>query len=176
MTHLGPAVTTGISRGTFLPRTCRVFRTDTGEALRPILTHTAVLTRVTLTLVNLLFTVLSCSHITYVLCIQSGQKVSPTLIPHINNNKNITTIPISNTYTHKIHTPPPPPPTTTTHTQNQNCNGQSRLCAERNFKNRFNDSSRYESTHKGVNQHSKDVTQTQQQRPESPTVTLTWHA
>ena len=116
MTHLGPAVTTGISRGTFLPRTCRVFRTDTGEALRPILTHTAVLTRVTLTLVNLLFTVLSCSHITYVLCIQSGQKVSPTLIPHINNNKNITTIPISNTYTHKIHTPPPPPPTTTTHT------------------------------------------------------------
>ena len=33
-----------------------------------------------------------------------------------------------------------------------------------------------ESTHKGVNQRSKDVTQTQQQRPESPTVTLTWHA
>ena len=29
------------------------------------------------------------------------------------------------------------------------------------------------STHKGVNQRSK---QTQQQRPESPTVTLTWHA
>ena len=28
------------------------------------------------------------------------------------------------------------------------------------------------STHKGVNQCSKDVTQTQQQRPESPTVTL----
>ena len=33
-----------------------------------------------------------------------------------------------------------------------------------------------ESTHKGVNQRSKDVTQTQQQRAESPTVTLTWHA
>ena len=28
-------------------------------------------------------------------------------------------------------------------------------------------------THRGVNQHSKDITQTQQQRPESPTVTLT---
>ena len=33
-----------------------------------------------------------------------------------------------------------------------------------------------ESTHKGVNQCSKYVTQVQQQRPESPTVTLTWHA
>ena len=33
-----------------------------------------------------------------------------------------------------------------------------------------------ESTHKGVHQRSKDVTQTKQQRPESPTVTLTWHA
>ena len=33
-----------------------------------------------------------------------------------------------------------------------------------------------ESTHKGVNQCSKGVTQTQQQRPESPSVTLTWHA
>ena len=33
-----------------------------------------------------------------------------------------------------------------------------------------------ESTHKGVNQHPKDVIQTQQQRPESPTVTLTWNA
>ena len=32
-----------------------------------------------------------------------------------------------------------------------------------------------ESTHKGVNRRSEDVTQTQQ-RPESPTVTLTWHA
>ena len=30
--------------------------------------------------------------------------------------------------------------------------------------------------HKGVNQRSKDVTQTRQQRPESPTVTLTWRA
>ena len=37
-------------------------------------------------------------------------------------------------------------------------------------------SSSPKSTDKGVNQHSKDVTQTQQQRPESPTVTLTWHA
>ena len=30
-------------------------------------------------------------------------------------------------------------------------------------------------THKGVNQRSKYVIQVQQQRPESPTVTLTWH-
>ena len=34
----------------------------------------------------------------------------------------------------------------------------------------------FESTHKGVNLRSKYVTQVQQQRPESPTVTLTWHA
>ena len=33
-----------------------------------------------------------------------------------------------------------------------------------------------ESTHKGVNQCLKYVTQVQQQRPESSTVTLTWHA
>ena len=33
-----------------------------------------------------------------------------------------------------------------------------------------------QSAHDGVNQRSKDVTQTQQQRPESPAVTLTWHA
>ena len=33
-----------------------------------------------------------------------------------------------------------------------------------------------ESTHKGVNQRSKYVTQAQQERPQSPTVTLTWHA
>ena len=33
-----------------------------------------------------------------------------------------------------------------------------------------------ETTHKGVNQRSKDVTQTQQQKPESPAVTLAWHA
>ena len=33
-----------------------------------------------------------------------------------------------------------------------------------------------ESTHKGINQSSKCVTQAQQQRPESPTVALTWHA
>ena len=32
------------------------------------------------------------------------------------------------------------------------------------------------STHKGGNQRSKDVTRTQQQGPESPTVTLTWLA
>ena len=31
-------------------------------------------------------------------------------------------------------------------------------------------------THRGVNQRLKDVTQTQQQRPESPTATLTWNA
>ena len=33
-----------------------------------------------------------------------------------------------------------------------------------------------ESTNKGVNLRSKYVTYVQQQRPESPTVTLTWHA
>ena len=32
-----------------------------------------------------------------------------------------------------------------------------------------------EPTHKGVHWCSKDVTQVQQQRPELPTVTLTWH-
>ena len=36
-------------------------------------------------------------------------------------------------------------------------------------------SARTKSTHEGVNQHSTVVTKTQQQRPESPTVTLTWH-
>ena len=33
-----------------------------------------------------------------------------------------------------------------------------------------------ESTHMGVSQHSKDVTQMQQQRPELPKATHTWHA
>ena len=33
-----------------------------------------------------------------------------------------------------------------------------------------------EPTHRGVHYRSKDVTQTQHQRPVSPTVTLTWHA
>ena len=33
-----------------------------------------------------------------------------------------------------------------------------------------------QSAQKGVNQRPKAVTQTQQQRPESPTETLTWHA
>ena len=37
-------------------------------------------------------------------------------------------------------------------------------------------SARAASTHMGVNQRSKDVTQAQQQRLESPTVPLTWHA
>ena len=37
-------------------------------------------------------------------------------------------------------------------------------------------SARAEPAHKGGNQRSKYVTQTQKQRPESPTVTLTWHA
>ena len=31
------------------------------------------------------------------------------------------------------------------------------------------------STHKEINRRSKEVTQVQQQRPESPTVTLTWY-
>ena len=33
-----------------------------------------------------------------------------------------------------------------------------------------------DTTNKGVNQRSKDVTPTQQQRPDLPTVTLIWHA
>ena len=33
-----------------------------------------------------------------------------------------------------------------------------------------------ESTNKGVNQSSKYITQVQQQRPQSPTVTLIWHS
>ena len=37
-------------------------------------------------------------------------------------------------------------------------------------------SARAESTHKGANWRWKYVRQVQQQRPESPTVTLTWHA
>ena len=45
-----------------------------------------------------------------------------------------------------------------------------------NLKQNEAQSARAESTHKGVNQRSKDVTQTQQQRPESPMVTVTWHA
>ena len=44
-----------------------------------------------------------------------------------------------------------------------------------NLKQSEAQSARAESTHKGVNQHSKYVTQAQQQRPESPSVTLTWH-
>ena len=35
---------------------------------------------------------------------------------------------------------------------------------------------RKEPPHKGVNQRSRNVTQTHHQRPESPTVPLTWHA
>ena len=37
-------------------------------------------------------------------------------------------------------------------------------------------SARAQSTHKGVKQRSKDATQRQQQRPQSLTVTFTWHA
>ena len=37
-------------------------------------------------------------------------------------------------------------------------------------------SARAQSKNKGVNQDSKYVTQAQQHRSESPTVTLTWHA
>ena len=48
----------------------------------------------------------------------------------------------------------------------------------KNFNLKLNEanSARAESTHKGVNLRSKSVTQVQQQRPDSPTVTLTWHA
>ena len=42
-----------------------------------------------------------------------------------------------------------------------------------NLKQNETQRARAESTLKGVNQRSKDVTQTQQQRPESPTVILT---
>ena len=45
-----------------------------------------------------------------------------------------------------------------------------------NLKQNDAQSARVESTHKGVNQHSKYATQVQQQRPESPSVTLIWHA
>ena len=45
-----------------------------------------------------------------------------------------------------------------------------------NLKQNEAQSARAQSTHKGVNQRSKYITQVQQQRPESPTVTLTWHA
>ena len=45
-----------------------------------------------------------------------------------------------------------------------------------NLKQNEAHSARAKSTHRGVNQHSKDVTEAQQQRPESPTVTLSWHA
>ena len=45
-----------------------------------------------------------------------------------------------------------------------------------NLKENEAQSAHAESTHKGVNWHSKYVTQVQQQRPESPMVTLTWHA
>ena len=43
-----------------------------------------------------------------------------------------------------------------------------------NLKQNETQSARAESTHKGVNQSSKDVTQAQQ-RPELLIVTLTWH-
>ena len=39
-----------------------------------------------------------------------------------------------------------------------------------------NTNCRQKSTYKGLNQRSTDVTQVQQQRLESPTVILTWHA
>ena len=45
-----------------------------------------------------------------------------------------------------------------------------------NLKQNQAQNARTETTLKEVNQRSKDVTQTQQQRPELPTVTLTWHA
>ena len=47
------------------------------------------------------------------------------------------------------------------------------LCVRYSLKQNESQSPRAESRRKGVNSRSKDVTQTQQQRPESPTVTLT---
>ncbi len=44
-----------------------------------------------------------------------------------------------------------------------------------NLKQNDAHSARAESTHRGVNQHSKDVTQAQQQRPGMCVNTLTWH-
>ena len=49
------------------------------------------------------------------------------------------------------------------------------LCIK-NLKQNEAQSARAESTHKGVNQHLKYATQVQQQRRESPAVTLTWRA
>ena len=46
---------------------------------------------------------------------------------------------------------------------------------EKKIKQNETQGARTESTYKGVNQRSKYVTQVPQ-RPESPTVTLTWHA
>ena len=45
-----------------------------------------------------------------------------------------------------------------------------------NLKQNEAQSARTDSVHKGVNQRSKDVTQTQQERSESPVIALTWHA
>ena len=45
-----------------------------------------------------------------------------------------------------------------------------------NLKQNESQSAHAESKHKGVHKRSKSVTQVQQQRPESPTVTFTWHA
>ena len=50
------------------------------------------------------------------------------------------------------------------------------MCNTTNVKHDQAQSARAESTHKGVNQRLKSVTQGQQQRPKSPTVALTWHA
>ena len=49
-------------------------------------------------------------------------------------------------------------------------------CKRHNLKQNEAQSACAESANKGVNKLSKDVTQTQQQRSESPTVTLTWRA
>ena len=49
-------------------------------------------------------------------------------------------------------------------------------CIIKNLKRNEVQSARAESTHKGVNQRWKYVTQVQKHRPESLTVTLTWHA
>ena len=46
----------------------------------------------------------------------------------------------------------------------------------KNLKQNEAQSAHAKSTHKGDNQRSKYVTRIQRQRPESPTVTLTWHA
>ena len=73
--------------------------------------------------------------------------------------------------------PPPPPPLLESYHPQQT----SWRSPDTTFINQWIDLGMKESlceqsVNKGVDSRSKDVTQTQQQKPESPTITLTWHA